>query len=91
MVRMKTVFEQRLADAYQRVRHDVLSERVNGTHWVGQLSSSALATATTVSALALVRRHDPTQTGLSPIIENGLRYLIRSVRADGGWGDTDRS
>ena len=91
MARMNTAFEQRLADAYQRVKHDVLSERVNGTHWVGQLSSSALSTATTVSALALVRRHDPTQTGLSPMIENGLRYLIRSVRADGGWGDTDRS
>ncbi len=88
---MKTLRERRIANAYAKVKHDVFAERGHAGHWVGQLSSSALSTATTVSALALVRRHDPRQTTLEPIIEGGIRYLIRAVHSDGGWGDTDLS
>jgi squalene-hopene/tetraprenyl-beta-curcumene cyclase len=72
-------------------------------HWEGQLCSSALSTATSVSALSLVERHDPTdaQSGrfadesreslLSELIVCGLRWLAEHQNADGGWGDTDLS
>src|ERR1700751_5257856 len=45
----------RLAQAYQTARIALLAERTPDGHWVGELSSSALATATAVSALAVVR------------------------------------
>ncbi|MEX2138149.1 MAG: prenyltransferase/squalene oxidase repeat-containing protein [Pirellulales bacterium] len=45
----------RLLAAYENARHDLLAERVAEGHWVGELASSALATATAVSALALAQ------------------------------------
>ena len=57
--------------------------------WVGELSSSALATATAVGALALARR-----AGLgvaNGLVERGGRWLAENRSADGGWGDTVRS
>jgi squalene-hopene/tetraprenyl-beta-curcumene cyclase len=44
---------QRLLDAYHRARADLLARRTADGHWVGELSSSALATATAISALAV--------------------------------------
>jgi squalene-hopene/tetraprenyl-beta-curcumene cyclase len=90
-----------LLAAYETARADLLAERVPAGHWVGELSSSALSTATAISALALVRRHgtlDP-GTALSPqseelfnrLISRGLRCLAEAQNPDGGWGDTDRS
>ncbi len=46
----------RLRAAYEQVKRELLAERTPDGHWVGELSSSALATATAVSALAVVRR-----------------------------------
>jgi len=46
----------RLRSAYEQVRDELLAERTPDGHWVGELSSSALSTATAVSALAVVRR-----------------------------------
>ena len=48
----------RLRAAYEKVRDELLAERTPDGHWVGELSSSALATATAVSALAVVRRQE---------------------------------
>ena len=47
----------RISAAYQTVRADLLAERAPAGHWVGELASSSLSTATAVSALALVRKH----------------------------------
>jgi len=47
----------RLRAAYQQTRDELLAERTPEGHWVGELSSSALATATAVSTLAVVRGH----------------------------------
>ena len=41
--------------AYEKAKADLLAERTPDGHWVGELSSSALSTATAVSALAMVR------------------------------------
>jgi squalene-hopene/tetraprenyl-beta-curcumene cyclase len=45
----------RLRAAYERARDELLAERTPDGHWVGELSSSALSTATAVSALAVVK------------------------------------
>src|SRR5262245_11334264 len=50
---------ERLAAGYCRVRAELLAERIAGGHWVGELSTSALSTATAVMALEMVRRGLP--------------------------------
>ena len=61
-------------------------------HWTGELSSSALATATAVCALALVARNAVRPRGeIAALIHAGLGWLVEHQNADGGWGDTDRS
>lgn len=97
----KTASQDRLIAAYQRVRDDLLAERNDG-HWIGQLSTSALSTATAVSALAVVERHDATtptghfvsemrESFLSELIVGGINWLAEHQNEDGGWGDTDKS
>lgn len=89
--------QTRLRAAYERARDDLLAERNEAGHWTGQLSTSALSTATAVSALSLVRRHGTAKVygslfdQLSRMIEAGICYLAESANDDGGWGDTDRS
>lgn len=53
-------------------------------HWTGELSSSALSTATASITLML---EDPA----SDLARQGLGWLERTQNPDGGWGDTDRS
>ena len=45
---------ERLHRAYATARDALIRERVAEGYWVGELSSSALSTATAVSALAVV-------------------------------------
>lgn len=85
---------QRLQVAYQKARSDLLAERAPDGHWEGELSSSALSTATAVSALACVLRAAPSSPNASQVqslIDRGLEYLTGIQNSDGGWGDTDRS
>jgi len=98
----------RLQTAYELARDDLCNAREpadeNGErHWVGELASSALSTATAISALALVARHLPIdeETGrfhdevyeakLNNLIIKGLHWLAERQNEDGGWGDTDLS
>lgn len=48
---------ERLQRAYENARGRLLQARTPDGHWVGCLATSALSTATAVSALSLVRRH----------------------------------
>jgi squalene-hopene/tetraprenyl-beta-curcumene cyclase len=48
---------ERLFAAGQTVRTQLLHERCPAGHWVGELSSSPLATATAISALVLAEQH----------------------------------
>lgn len=85
---------ERLIAAYEMVRRDLLAERTPSGHWVGELASSALSTATAVSALAIVERHlgdDAQSGGTSQLIVAGLNWLAGRQNPDGGWGDTERS
>src|SRR5690606_17357948 len=51
------VEREQLANAHSTVRRQLLAERHQSDHWVGELSSSPLATATAISALILAERH----------------------------------
>ncbi len=79
----------RLEAAYQAARAALLAERTPQGHWVGELSTSALSTATAVMALHLVgARSGPRNDEL---VAGGLRWLAEHQNADGGWGDTVKS
>ncbi len=84
------VTTERLVAALHKATATLLAERNSTGFWEGHLSSSALSTATGVTALALAGR------GASPYnfessVEAGLRWLAEHQNADGGWGDTTRS
>ena len=64
------------------LRERLLAQRTAAGHWEGELSSSALSTATAVCALTLVGGHDGPVRG-------GLRWLLDNQHDDGGFGDAD--
>ncbi len=81
-----------LVDVYQRARQDLLDRLDSRSCWTGQLASSALSTATAISALALYQRHtldDDSQ--IDRLICEGIKWLAERQNSDGGWGDTDQS
>jgi squalene-hopene/tetraprenyl-beta-curcumene cyclase len=83
-----------LDEALNAVRERLLAERNSAGHWSGELSSSALSTATAVFALHELSRLPLNSSrigGLDQLIKNGVQWLIANQNADGGWGDTVRS
>lgn len=84
---------RRLLSAYAKARAALLAERVPAGHWVGELSSSALSTATACSALAIAARHakPETRSQYEALVAAGLRWICDRQNPDGGWGDTDKS
>ncbi len=88
---MSSLEPSRLEQAYQTALAALLAERTPEGHWVGELSTSALSTATAVSALALVQKATPAHGAFGPLIAGGLAWLAGNQTADGGWGDTVRS
>jgi squalene-hopene/tetraprenyl-beta-curcumene cyclase len=67
-----------------------LLSRRTGSHWTGELSSSALSTATAIASLRLIdkRRGATTHVGR---IAAGEAWLARTQLPDGSWGDTAKS
>jgi squalene-hopene/tetraprenyl-beta-curcumene cyclase len=91
---------------YRAAREALLAERNAEGFWSGELSTSALSTATAVCALACVsdrwiatsgrgssaaQQPSRPEVAIHPLIRNGLRYLAAHQNADGGWGDTAKS
>ncbi|GIW81612.1 MAG: squalene--hopene cyclase [Gemmatales bacterium] len=91
---MPPVDRQRLENAYDRAFEELLAWRKEAGYWTGELSTSALSTATAVSALHLCslepcfQQHRPQ---FEALVENGLRWLAEHQNEDGGWGDTTKS
>src|SRR5580765_7035720 len=97
----------RLRAAYKKVRDELLADRTPDGHWVGELSSSALSTATAISALAVVQRrncreksaehsilstqYSDNSRAIHDLIQRGLAWLVKHQNPDGGFGDTDLS
>ena len=88
-----------LESHYQQARDALLESRNEQGHWEGELSASALSTATAISALSLVRTYAqgadrgdlPGQEILDDLIDRGVAYLLQQQNDDGGWGDTSLS
>jgi len=81
----------RLRAAYLKARDTLLAERTAEGYWVGELSSSALSTATAVSALAIAKSSGLQSRGFEELIDKGVRWLVEHQNTDGGWGDTVKS
>ena len=64
-------------------RAALIAERTPGGFWVGELSPSALSTATAVFTFRLTGKPE-----YEPLIRAGTAWLIANRNADGGWGDT---
>lgn len=91
---MKGVDNKRLLRARDQAIEALLRERNAAGHWEGELSSSALSTATAVAALAVWEKHtaNPERSKeRQSAIRLGLRWLIKNQNDDGGWGDTTKS
>ena len=84
----RDVIRETLANARRRL----LSERNAAGHWEGELSSSALSTATAAFALWLVSRAGGDGAArLEQLARDGVAWLARHQNVDGGWGDTTLS
>ncbi|QDT09704.1 prenyltransferase/squalene oxidase repeat-containing protein [Planctomycetes bacterium K23_9] len=82
----------RVRQTLDQLRSELLAERTPQGHWTGELSASALSTATAVSALSAVSIHQPTtREATIDLIRRGVDYLRTQQNDDGGFGDTDLS
>ncbi|MBR9801645.1 squalene--hopene cyclase [bacterium] len=83
-----------LDDAYIRCSELLLDHRTHDGHWEGELSTSALSTATAVMAMHQVVSQNASvakKYDLQPLIEQGLAWLTEHRNEDAGWGDTVKS
>ncbi len=102
----QSLLKERIEQTIERLRSDLSLFKGSSNHWTGALSTSALSTATAVSALSVSRdqfreKPWPIESGFnddkySPIrwnqlIDGGSAWLSLSQNPDGGFGDTDRS
>jgi squalene-hopene/tetraprenyl-beta-curcumene cyclase len=74
------------AAALANATRALLAARTADGHWAGELSSSALSTATALFALALDDRGRHAAR-----VDAGIRWLVEHQNSDGGWGDTTAS
>ncbi|MFM2220198.1 MAG: Squalene--hopene cyclase, partial [Planctomycetota bacterium] len=89
-------FEQLLTPLRNNTRKALLAERNQQGFWEGELSSSALSTATALCALEAFLRvnndlSDPLRSTLTDMITRGREWLLDHQNEDGGWGDTTKS
>ncbi|HUG92712.1 MAG TPA: prenyltransferase/squalene oxidase repeat-containing protein, partial [Planctomycetaceae bacterium] len=66
VVSSEAISPERVARCYSLVRDALLAERNERGHWTGELSTSALSTATAVMALEMVRAAERKGTGSRP-------------------------
>lgn len=80
------VRQELITRAWEKVKEKLYDEKQEEAYWRGELSPSALSSATALSALFLADRN---RYGES--VERGLSWLTQTQNPDGGWGDTPKS
>lgn len=75
-----------LQETLQQARAALLAERNSRGHWEGELSTSALSTATALVALGSVDENRYQRE-----VKRAVDWLVRNQNEDGGWGDTTKS
>lgn len=75
-----------LQTTLHNARASLLAERNVQGHWEGELSTSALSTATALVALGSVD-----ETLYEREVRRAVDWLIHNQNEDGGWGDTTKS
>lgn len=78
--------EKEISAALENARAALLAERNSQGHWTGELSTSALSTATALVALGSVD-----ESAYRDSISRACRWLRENRNEDGGWGDTTKS
>ncbi|MDG2467875.1 MAG: prenyltransferase/squalene oxidase repeat-containing protein [Pirellulaceae bacterium] len=96
MFESRDIDRPRLVRAFETARKDLLSERNSNGHWTGQLSTSALSTATAISALSAWLRENSNCSAsqrlqIQTLIDRAVDWLKHHQNTDGGWGDTPKS
>ena len=91
----------RLREALDSVTSQLMEQQNSAGFWEGQLSSSALSTATAVSALSFYLRDSKSTDSstssnwdrdqLQSLCDSGLQWLVLQQNDDGGFGDTDKN
>ena len=85
-------FGAQIQSGLQQVEKRLLQLRNSSGHWTGELSSSALATATAITAIEFyVQSTESTGEQLRQQVEAGAAWLIGQQNEDGGFGDTTLS
>ena len=77
------IHRKQIEEMVARLGESVLAERNRNGQWDGNLSSSALSTATAVIALSKADSEEH-----EAAISSGLDWLMENQNKDGGWGDT---
>ena len=81
-----------IKDASEQLTQLLLDLRADGGWWEGELSTSALSTATAVMALSLSLKEGGLAEDVASVRQNmingGLQWLAEHQNSDGGWGDT---
>lgn len=84
----------RAKSALVKIRKQLLQQRNDHGHWVGELSASALSTSTAISTLSFYLDENPEDPRAAEMMsqrDSGLCWLSANQNEDGGWGDTEVS
>ena len=85
---------EQILQALASATRKLLDSRVREGHWEGELSNSALSTATAVLALALLLREGEGRldrgllAACRTLVAKGTGWLVGTRNSDGGFGDT---
>lgn len=86
--------QHKLERGWSQVWEWLQNERGDQSHWSGELSTSALSTATAISALFQMQNAESDSAQKDEIqcaIDGGCNWLAAHQNIDGGFGDTNRS
>ena len=91
---VELVASEAFCETRARAVERLLDSRTSAGHWTGQLSSSALSTATAINALRLADAASTTAgqpASFGSLIRRGCDWLATTQLPDGSWGDTTAS